>query len=225
MRLLIIEDMFETASLYRTTLEKGGFSCDIADGVKSAIEKIKSINYDLIILDLNLSDGYGDEVLGYIKQNNNESVIVISAKNDSQTINHLLNLGADDYITKPVDLNILNAKVIAVMRRNLNRITNILTFGEFTLNLTNRLCTISDKQVNLSVKEFDLLEVLVRYHDTIVTKEVLANAVYDEYYDPSSTVLRVHLHNLKKKLNEASKVEIFVTQQKRGYMVCLNQFM
>lgn len=226
MRLLIVEDIFETADMYRKLLENAGYSCDIVDRVSRALVLLSSVEYDLVLLDLNLLDGNGQIVLESIKSSNSKvSVVVISAVNDSTTITRLLNMGADDYLTKPIETDIFVPKINAVLRRKLNRIDNNLEMGIFKIDYTLRNCYINDELIKLSSKEFSILEVLVRYHDTIVSKEIIINNVYDEYYDASSTVLRVHLHNLKKKLNAIYDNEILVTYQKKGYLICLEQFM
>lgn len=223
MKLLIIEDMKELADSMKEGLVQNGFAVDISYDGQSGEEKAFVNNYDAILLDLNLPDKDGIEILRFLRRENiNTPVIIITARDEIEERAMGLDLGADDYLTKPFQLLELRARVHAVIRRFHGRTNPEITIGCLTINPSARTAHINGVKLALSGKEFDILEYLAANHPNIVSSEEIAEHIYDESFDPFSSVLRVHLTRLRKKLAEACKREVLITMRTRGYSLCLD---
>ena len=131
-----------------------------------------------------------------------------------------LDLGADDYITKPFQLLELRARIQAVVRRFHGRTSPVITIGELSVNPASRTATVGGVLVELAPKEFDILEYLAQKHPHVTTAEEVAEHIYDETFDPSSSILRVHFSRLKRKLADASGREILQNIRGKGYWLC-----
>lgn len=222
MRLLIIEDNIELSRSMRTGLERMGFYVDVSNTGLDGEEKSYVNEYDVILLDLNLPDKDGLDILKYLRQTGIDiPVIVITARDEIEERALGLDLGADDYVTKPFQLLELRARVQAVIRRYHGRANPSISIGSLIINPSARTVEIGGRPVPLSVKEFDILEYLAQRHPVIVSSEEIAEHVYDENFDPFSSVLRVHLARLRKKLMEASGKEILQTTRGKGYSLCV----
>lgn len=222
MKLLIIEDMKELALSMKSGLENAGFTVDVAYTGQEGEEKAFVNDYDAILLDLNLPDKDGMEILTHFRESDMEApVIVITARDEIEDRALGLDLGADDYLTKPFHLLELRARVQAVIRRFNGRANPIINIGFLSLNPAARTVLIKDIPLSLSVKEFDILEYLVTKHPNVISSEEIAEHIYDEDFDPFSSVLRVHLTRLRKKLSEAAGGDVLITTRGKGYSLWL----
>lgn len=222
MRLLIIEDNIKLANCMKNGLEKSGFCIDVANnGIDGEI--LTFINmYDCILLDLNLPDKDGIDILKYLRKKNIESpIIIISARDEIEERAFGLDLGADDYITKPFELLELRARVQAVIRRFNGRSNPEIIINSLVINPASRTVIISDKKVNLAIKEFDILEYIAEKYPNVVSSEEIAEHIYDETFNPFSSVLRVHVAKLRKKLLAAVGYEVMITMRGKGYRLCI----
>ena len=220
MRLLIIEDNKDLAYTMKEGLEKLGFSIDVSNNGVDGEEKAFVNNYDVILLDLNLPDKDGVEILEFLRGNNIETpVIIVTARDEVKDLALGLDLGADDYITKPFEIVELRARIQAVLRRFYGRTNPNITIGSLNINPSSRKVSIDNKEVILGTKEFDIIEYIANKHPSVVSSEEIAEHIYDEFFDPLSSVLRVHIAKLKKKLKEASGRDVIKTIRGKGYLI------
>ncbi|EKS4342133.1 response regulator transcription factor [Clostridium sp. CTA-1] len=222
MRLLIIEDNIELANSMKMGLEKMGFHIDVSNTGSDGEEKASINEYDVILLDLNLPDIDGIEILNYLRSESIETpVIIVTARDEVEQLAFGLDNGADDYITKPFKLLELRARIHAIIRRFHGRTNPIINIGNLQLNPITRTVEIENKPVALASKEFDILEYICYRHPAVVSSEEIAEHIYDENFDPFSSVLRVHIARLKKKLSNASGKEILINIRGKGYVLCI----
>lgn len=222
MRLLIIEDNVELANSMKKGLEKINFQVDISYFGEDGEEKATVNEYDVILLDLNLPDVDGIEVLKYLREKNvSTPIIIITARDQVSDLAIGLDNGADDYITKPFKLLEVRARIHAVIRRFHGRTNPIINIGKLELNPINRTVHIDGDEVILAIKEFDILEYICFKYPAVVSSEEIVEHVYDENFDPFSSVLRVHISRLKNKVNTAYGKDILLNVRGKGYCLCI----
>jgi len=223
MRLLIIEDDKALALVMREGLEKRGFSIDISNTALDGGEKAVVNSYDAILLDLNLPDRDGLELLTFLREEKLEiPIVIITARDEISERAYGLNSGADDYVTKPFDFVELEARIRAVIRRSYGRTKNEIIIGRIKINPHTRKTCVDGLEITLSAKEFDILEYIASRHPDVVSGEDIVEHVYDEFFDPLSSVLRVHIANLRKKLTAVSGDGLLITIKGKGYQLCGN---
>ncbi len=221
MRLLIIEDNIELSNYMKLGLEKLGFQVDTANDGQTGDEKLFVNTYDAVLLDLNLPDIDGLDLLKAIRVKDNQvPVLIITARDEVKDRALGLDLGADDYIVKPFQLIELRARIQAVIRRFHGRSNPLIMIGDLSINPSSRIVLYNGEKIALAAKEFDILEYLAQRYPAVVSSEEIAEHVYDENFDPFSSVLRVHMARLKKKLNEGSGKELLKTIRGKGYALC-----
>ncbi|TDW25985.1 DNA-binding response OmpR family regulator [Breznakia blatticola] len=223
MKILLIEDTKQLADSLKIGLETSGFVVDVAYTGNQG-EMLACVNdYDVILLDLNLPDKDGLDILRYLRDELIESpVIIISARDEIEQRALGLDLGADDYVIKPFDLLELRARIHAVIRRFHGRVNPVISIGRLQVNPLSRQVLIDEKEVHLSAKEFDVLEYIAMQYPNVVSSEQIAEHIYDDMYDPFSSVLRVHLARLRKKLADCAKTEMLINIRGKGYKLCVD---
>ena len=222
MRLLVIEDNIELSNSMKKGLENMNFKVDISNTGEEGEEKVSINEYDVILLDLNLPDTDGIEVLKYLRKKSIETpIIIITARDNVSDLAIGLDNGADDYITKPFQLLEVRARIHAVIRRFHGRTNPIINIGTLKLNPVNRTVYIDEKEVILAIKEFDILEYICYKHPAVVSSEEIVEHVYDENFDPFSSVLRVHISRLKNKLKNIQGQDVLVNVRGKGYCLCV----
>lgn len=221
MRLLMLEDNKELADSMKAGLEKAGFQVDVSY-MGNEGEELAFINsYDAILLDLNLPDKDGIDILKFLRSQHIETpVIIITARDEIEDRALGLDLGADDYLIKPFQLLELRARVQAVIRRFYGRTNPFIEIGSLTIHPASRKALWNGKEITLAAKEFDILKYIAEKHPAVVSSEEIVEHVYNEDFDPFSTVLRVHLSKLRKKLEDACGKNILVTTRGKGYSLC-----
>lgn len=206
MKLLIIEDEPELMQVMKESLEKNDFLVETADDFSSALDKIISFDYDCLLLDIMLPGGSGLDLLKELKkQNKEDAVIIISAKDSIDDKVLGLELGADDYLAKPFHLAELNARVKSVVRRKNQMIQNFISSENLVLYPEERIVKISDKELNLNRKEFDLLYYFMSNPERLITKTALAEYVWGDHAEDADSLDFVYsqIKNLRKKLKDA----------------------
>ncbi|WP_040329097.1 response regulator transcription factor [Clostridium ihumii] len=222
MRLLIIEDNIELASSMKKGLENMNFKIDISNTGIEGEEKASVNEYDVILLDLNLPDIDGIKVLKYLREKLvNTPIIIITARDEVSDLAIGLDNGADDYITKPFKLLEVRARIHAVIRRFHGRTNPVISIGKLQLNPINRTVYINENELTLAIKEFDILEYICYKYPAIVSSEEIVEHIYDENFDPFSSVLRVHISRLKNKVNSAYGKEVLINVRGKGYLLCV----
>ncbi|AEW01096.1 DNA-binding response regulator [Niastella koreensis] len=224
MKLLVVEDETSLLQSIQEYFTQEDYLCEGVTTYAAAIEKIEIFNYDCIILDINLPDGSGLNLLQYLRQNKKEDgVVIISARGSLDDKVTGLNYGADDYITKPFHLSELNARIKALIRRKYAKGANMLELGKLQLDLLSRTVTCSKQPVPLTKNEYDLLVYLLNNKNRVVSKQAIAEHIYGDQADnmPSFDFVYSHMKNLKKKLKDKGCDELILTVYGLGYKLSL----
>ena len=206
---LIIEDDKEICVMIKDHLEKYNYQVFFTLTGANAIERIKELSPDLIILDLMLPFISGDELIRNIRKFSDVPVIVVSAKSLAFNKVELLRLGADDYLTKPFDLDELLARIERNLLRSQKDTPNLcLTFGELSINTSSKIVTVADEIIVLTAKEYQLVELLAKYPDKVFSKQNLYESIWQEPFARDNDVINTHISNLRKKLKgEACRIK------------------
>lgn len=207
MKILIVEDEAQMLENMTKNLEAEGFLVESATNYKQARDRIGVYAYDCILLDINLPDGNGLELLKIIKKNGLEDgVIIVSAKDSLDDKLQGLDLGADDYLPKPFHMAELRARVKAVLRRRNFEGQDELRLGNISIHTSNRTLFIENKEVELNRKEYEVLLYLVSNKDRLVNKTALAEHVWGDHIDQADSFDFIYsqIKNLRKKLDAHS---------------------
>lgn len=220
MKILIIEDEPELAKDIAHYLSGENHLCEFASTLNQAIEKIELYAYDCILLDLMLPDGNGLKILEILKtQNKQDGVIIISAKNSIEDKVAGLQIGADDYLTKPFHLSELSARIHSLIRRKQFTGSNSIQQNEITIDLLGKTVKVSDIEINLTKKEIDLLLFFIGNKNRVLSKSALAEHLSGDIADmfDNHDFVYAHVKNLKKKLTEAGYGNYIKTIYGTGY--------
>jgi DNA-binding response OmpR family regulator len=205
-KILIVEDEFDLLTSLVAFSDKEKYHTEVARTFSEASERISLYDYDCILLDINLPDGNGLRLLEDLKEmNKTNGVIIISARNSIDDKIKGLNLGADDYLTKPFHFSELNARIQAVIRRKKFDAPHNLLFGNIEIHLEQHTTKVKNQVINLTKKEFDILQHLIANRNRVISKNSLAEYIWGDHVDnvDSFDFLFVHIKNLKKKLRQA----------------------
>ena len=215
MKILLIEDNARLAELTQKNLKNAGLVCDIAPTVSDADHEIKTYKYDAAVLDINLPDGSGIDFLKKIRGEKNKlPVLILTANLDFDIKIEGLNLGADDFLTKPFKHEELIARLRAILRRPQDLKDQTIEIKNISFDTSNFELKVSGKQVAINKRESQLLEILLKKYDHVVNKSELEDKLYEIDRDIQSNSLEVALHRLRKVLENA-KSEL-VIQNVRG---------
>ncbi len=214
MKLLIIEDEPEMLKSLEEFADDEGFIFDIASNFSEGMERIGLYNYDCIILDINLPDGSGFDLLETLyKEGKTDGVIILSARNSLDDKLKGLGLGADDYLTKPFYFSELNARIKAIIRRKQFKTNKSVRFSNLVIEPDQYIVGVNDLEnpIHLTKKEYAILMHLISNHKRVITKVSLAEYIWGDYVDEAQSFdfLFSQIRNLKRKLKEAgAQVEI-----------------
>lgn len=206
MKILLVEDEKQLQDTIVASLEREQFVMETASDFFTASEKIGVYEYDCIILDIMLPGGTGLQLLQQLKsEGSTASVIIISAKDALDDKLHGLELGADDYLTKPFHIAELNARVRAVLRRHKSEGKNIIEMGNMVMDIKERLLFVNDQPVPMNRKEFDILNYFLFNQNRLVTRTALAEHVWGDNIDQADNFdfIYYQMKNLRKKLQAA----------------------
>lgn len=220
MKLLIIEDEQGLRENIEKYFTEEGSICEGCKDLKSALYKVALYTYDCIILDINLPDGEGFAVLEYLKAyRKDECVLIISARNGLDDKLKGLNIGADDYITKPFHLAELRARLMAVFRRKNYGSNNTLNYQELIIDLLGRTVTFQQKEIILTRKEYEMLLYFIANKGKVVSKNAIAEHLWGDNMDmiDSFDFIYTHIKNLRKKLLDSSGNDFFNSVYGVGY--------
>ena len=211
-RILLLEDDTMIASGILYALETEGYETNHATGIKDAGSLIEHYNFDLAIIDMQLPDGTGFDVSEIFK-NNATSVIFLTVVDDENTIVRAFDEGAQDYMVKPFEVVELLARVNIVLRRY-HKMEQKITFMDIELDSENQVVTKAGKEVELTPKEFELLEILMRNRNITLFRERIYEEIWGTEYSVESRTLDLHIQRLRKKLNLGAELK---TVFKAGY--------
>ena len=208
MRALVLEDDARLRDLVLRTLERAGFASDAAGRIEDAEELLSLHEYDLLVLDRRLPDGDGLEVCRRARRNGfGRSILMLTAMDDPQSTVEGLSDGADDYIGKPFDLDVLAARAHALVRRNERRTPAELTCGDLRLDPARRAAWRGQAPLELTAREFMILEALMRAPGAVVSREEILEQAWGEREDPMSNTIDVLVSRLRQKLGTPSRIE------------------
>jgi two-component system response regulator PhoP len=219
MRVLVVEDEVRLAENVAAALREGaGYAVDVARDGHDALMLCAAAKYDLVLLDLMLPKVRGEEVLRRLRVKDDETpVMILTAVSETRSTIELLNLGADDYMTKPFDLGELLARSRALVRRGKGLRQTTLRFGPITIDSSEQTVRVSGKDVALSPTEYRVLEYLLHRPRTVVSKRELLEHLYDFTWEHHSNVIEAHVSNLRKKLRARTSELLLETLRGRGY--------
>lgn len=217
---MIVEDEIELAKDIVQYLLEQDHVCETAANYAEAIDKISTHEYDLVVLDLMLPGGTGLDILAELKkQNDRTGVIILSAKTSIEDKVKGLEMGADDYLTKPFHHSELSARIYSIIRRKQFNNTNIIKQNELSIDLLSKTVTVNEKPVGLTKKELDLLLLFIGNKNRVISKSALAEHLSGDIADmlDSHDFVYAHIKNLKKKLTEAGCNNYLTTVYGTGY--------
>lgn len=222
MNVLIVEDTKELAVELTDYLAKSGYICKWVASCEEALEEVSVNQYDALLLDLGLPDGNGFDVLESVRNSKSKmAVIVITARGELDDKINGLDLGADDYLTKPFALSELGARLYAVIRRIHGFTVNELDIHGFKIRLQDYKVSYQENAVALTKKEFDIFQYLVLNKNRVITRLQLTEHVWGDVLEISSdsNFIDVHVRNLRKKLDKHATIEWFETVRNVGYRI------
>jgi len=210
--ILIIEDNEDVSLMLKEVLTDAGYSVKSAYTGIEGINEIKKDRYDLILLDIMLPYKSGDEILKEMRGFSQKPVIVISAKDMVGTKIDLLRLGADDYITKPFDLGEVVARVEVNLRRSQLQIqeNKVFSYKDMILDDSAKRVTVNEIEIELTAKEYMLLELLIKHKDKVFTKANLYESVWQDEYLGDDNAVKTHMSNLRTKLKKTNAKEEYI---------------
>lgn len=218
MRILIIEDEVTLNKTIADGLQEYGYQTDSSENFKDAEYFIGIRNYDLVLSDLMLPDGDGLDLINIIKQKSpRTAVIVISAKDDKNSEINTLKAGADDYIKKPFDFDVLIARIEAKLRFGG---TNVIKIDDLVIDPDEEKITYLGKEIELKGKPFEVLTHLARHSDQIVSKEQLLDAIWEEPELVTPNVIEVAINQIRQKMDKPLNISTIETVRRRGYRFC-----
>jgi len=219
MRVLVIEDEQKMADLIKRGLEEEGMEVDTAYDGDAGLEAGKSAMHDLIILDLGLPGRDGLEISREMRAEGVKTPILILTAQDSTEMKVKgLDSGADDYLTKPFAFAEMLARIRALQRRTQSEDSTRLQIGDLSLNLINRKVSRASVEVQLTGKEFALLEFFMRHPDEILSRETLSEKVWEETFDTLTNVIDVYINYLRNKIDRQFEPKLIHTVRGVGYM-------
>lgn len=216
MRILVIEDDEILFDAIRTGLVLEGFAVDAVDTIADAREAAATVDYDAVVLDISLPDGTGLDLLrDWRKSGNRLPVLLLTARNSTRDRVDGLDSGADDYLGKPFELDELAARLRAIARRAKGNTSPALQWRDFTLDSAARELTRNGEAIDLSRREFALLEALFEQPGRIFSRSQLEERLYGWQDDIGSNTVEVHVHKLRSKLGR----DVIQTVRGQGYKV------
>ena len=220
MRVLLIEDDRELAQALIAALTPRGLSVDLARSADEGDAYLQHADYAAILLDLGLPDEDGLALLHRLRaRGDTRPVLVLTARGTIDARIRGLNEGADDYLVKPFDVDELHARLLAVLRRQGGYIGRSLTCGRLSFDLETRLVRVEDAAIALSVRETELLELLLRRAGNVVPKRIAEDHLFGLGGDLGSNAVEVYVHRLRKKLDDADSGARIETVRGVGYMI------
>ena len=218
MRVLVIEDETELRELLGRALKKEGFAVDLcADGI-DGLHYASEYPVDLAIIDLGLPGQSGMDIVREVRKKERKfPVLILTARSDWQDKVQALELGADDYVTKPFRLEELMARVHALLRRSAGHASPEVEFGPLSINLSSQDVRLNDQLLDLTSFEYKVLEYFALHPEQVVSKMELNEHLYDEDADPDSNVIEVIVGRLRRKLDPEGDWQPIETLRGRGY--------
>ncbi|AXR06734.1 heavy metal response regulator transcription factor [Salinimonas sediminis] len=224
MKILVVEDETKTGDYIKQGLAESGFVVELVRTGLDGHHKAMLGEYELIILDVRLPDIDGWKILSSLRESNNHTpVLFLTARDHVNDRVKGLELGADDYLVKPFAFAELLARVRTLIRRGTSVPNNILHIADLELDIPSRIATRSGRTINLTNKEFTLLELMVRRQGEILPRSLIASQVWDMNFDSDTNVIDVAIRRLRAKIDDDFSLKLIQTVRGMGYKMCSNE--
>ncbi len=220
MKILVVEDQPKMAQFIQQGLKAAGYQADIAGDGRNAEEMLAGLDYDLVLLDLNLPDQTGFSTAQNMRRDGyTKPILILTALNTTRDKVHGLDSGADDYLTKPFEFEELLARIRALARRRTQDSITKLTFADLEMDLIQRSVRRGDSKIELTPKEFAMLEYFLRHPQRPLTRVELAEHVWDTHFDSESNVIDVYINLVRKKIDAPFSKKLLHTVIGYGYVL------
>ncbi len=220
MRVLLVEDELRLASYIQKGLSEEAFTVDVATNGESGLDRTQTTKYDLIVLDLMLPGVDGMTVCRQLRSAGNDvPILVLSARGLVEDRVAALNAGADDYLTKPFEFAELSARIRAVLRRRQPTTFHPLSVADLVLDPVSRIVRRGDRRLDLTQKEYALLEYLLRHAGQVVTRTMIAEHVWNFTWDRMTNVIDVYVNHIRRKLEVQGEPRLIHAVRGAGYVI------
>lgn len=220
-KILIIEDDEKLRNELETFLNKNGYKVESLKKFDNAVEDILKLKADLLLLDINLPYTDGEYICKEIRKTSNVPIIMVTSRDNEIDELLSLNYGADQYVTKPYNIQILLAKIVGLLKRNQNVGSNPdkIDCGEFVLNTAGRIIEKEDNQVELTKNEYKILEYLVLHRKQVVSRDEIMDYLWETEEFIDDNTLNVNIKRLRTKLTELGLIDQIETRRGQGYLL------
>ena len=220
-RILIVEDDEKLRCELETFLNKNGFVATSLNKFDNAVEDILKIQADLLLLDINLPYTDGEFICKEIRKTSNVPIIMVTSRDSEMDELLSLNYGADQYVTKPYNIQILLAKIVGLLKRNQNAGNNPdkIDCGEFVLNTAGRIIEKEDNKVELTKNEYKILEYLVIHRQQVISRDEIMDYLWESEEFVDDNTLNVNIKRLRTKLEELGLIDQIETRRGQGYLL------
>ena len=221
-KILIVEDEVKIARFIELELKYEGYEVEVAHNGRDGLEKALHNNIDLMVLDIMLPELSGIEVCRRVRLESDLPIIMLTAKDDVTDKVAGLDMGADDYMTKPFAIEELLARIRVALNRKKKQQgqkLDTITFGDLVVNVSSHSVSYKNEEINLTKKEYELLEYLLRNKNVAVTREQLLNNVWDYDYLGDTNVVDVYVRYLRQKIDDRFGIHIISTVRGVGYII------
>lgn len=220
MRILIVEDEAKLQAILERGLRGEGFAVDSAASAQSGLDFIKSFHYDLVVLDLLLPDGSGVTLLKHLRDRNKTlPVLILTARSDIESKTLTFQAGADDYLTKPFSMAELTLRVKALLRRGSVAQVDEIRIDDLEMNRLTRQVKRAGKRLELSPKEYSLLEYLMLHAGRTLSRSMIVERVWDQSFEGFTNIVDVYVGHLRRKVDEGYDVKLIRTVRGIGYCI------
>ena len=220
-KILIIEDDEKLRNELETFLNKNGFIATSLKKFDNAVEDIQKIQADLLLLDINLPYTDGEFICKEVRKTSNVPIIMVTSRDSEMDELLSLNYGADQYVTKPYNIQILLAKIVGLLKRNQNAGNNPdkIDCGEFVLNTAGRIIEKEDNKVELTKNEYKILEYLVLHRQQVISRDEIMDYLWESEEFVDDNTLNVNIKRLRTKLEELGLIDQIETRRGQGYLL------
>jgi DNA-binding response OmpR family regulator len=220
MRILVVEDEKKIATFVQRGLKECGFVVDVVYRGDEALDIILDHHFDAVVLDIMLPGRDGLSILRVLRERGNcVPVLVLTARGEISERVEGLNLGADDYLAKPFSIDELVARVRALIRRNSGETLHRYRVNDLTLDLATRAVRRGSRRIDLTAREFSVLECLMRSPGRVFTRTQLCQHVWEYHFDPESNLVDVYIQRLRRKVDDGEPVKLIQTVRGAGYRI------
>jgi DNA-binding response OmpR family regulator len=218
MKILIVEDQRRVGRFVEKALAEQNYFAHLAGSCAAARDALSESPFDVVVLDLGLPDGDGLELLREWRESGFDTpVLILSARDAVENRINGLNIGADDYLAKPFSVDELVARVRSLLRRHSGRKTTLLVHGPIRLNLVSHLVTCEGRKIELTNREFSLLELFLQNPNRLLTRTFIAEKVWEASYDLETNLIDVYVRRLRRKLEKSPDRPLIRTVRGSGY--------